>query len=233
MSSYNNFGVTTQDVVDLYPNVNASDMGGDTVIEDAIGRSVRRIVSLLPMNVSEILNNRVTQEQLAGPAFGGEGPTFQLGLGPIADADKEKILIYRQSGNTDGSKRACPTIANQEGTLGGTGNQTLTITGSQTTLLENEYLYITYVIDPSDPTFELESYADYVVYATAYELGSKLFDQETDSWKLVDEYKEIAAAYLTSLEAGGFVDTSIRALEFCNEIDPAGAEIVSVKKYRA
>ncbi len=231
MSDYNRFGVTESDVTDLYPNVNSSDMGGTAVIEAAIDRAVRRIISQLPQNVNEILTNRVTQEQLAGPAFGGEGPTFTLGLGPITDTSK--LLIYRQSGNTDGSKKTCPTVANQEGTLSGTGNQTLTITGTQNTLLENEYLYATYVIDPDDATFSLESYGDYVVYAAAYELGSKLFDQETASWKLVDEYKEIAAAYLTSLEAGGFVDVSIRALEFCKEIEPAGALVDSIRKTRA
>jgi len=167
VSDYNRFGVVAQDVIDLYPNVNADDMGGTSVIEDAIDRGVRRIMSVMPINVSEILNNRVTQEQLAGPAFGGEGPVFTLGLGPITDTDK--LLIYRQSGNTDGSKKTCPTVANQTGALSGTGNQTLTLTGDSTTLSENEYLYATYVIDPDDSTFELASYGDYVVYAADYE----------------------------------------------------------------
>ncbi len=231
MSNYNRFGVVAQDVIDLYPNVNATDMGGTAVIEDAIDRAVRRIVSQLPTNVSEILNNRVTQEQLAGPAFGGEGPTFTLGLGPITDTSK--LLIYRQAGNTDGTKRTCPTIENQEGTLSGTGNQTLTLTGDSVTLNKNEYLYATYIIDTTDVTFELQSYGDYVVYAAAFELGSKLFDQETASWVLVDKYEAIATEYLTTLKEGGFVDTSIRALEFCHEIEPAGPTVDSVRKTRA
>ena len=231
MSNYNSFGVATSDVTDLYPNVNATDMGGTAVIQAAIDRAVRKISSMLPTDVNEILNNRVTMEQLAGPAFGGEGPTFTLGLGPVATADATKLLLYRVW--SDSGKPQCPGTANQTGTLGSTGNQTLTLTGDTTTLAENEYLFATYVIDPTDATFSLESYGDYVVMAAGYELGSKLFDQETDSWKLVDEYKEQAQAYLDSLQAGGFVDNQIRAMEFCEEVEPAGSTVTTVKRYRA
>lgn len=233
MSNYNSFGVSVSDVTDLYPNVNATDMGGTSVIQAAIDRAVRRIASLLPNDVNEILNNRVTREQLAGPAFGDgtEGPTFQLGLGPIAAADVTKLLIYRVF--SDKGKPPCPQDSNQSGALGGTGNQTLTLTGASTTLSENEWLFVTYVIDPTDPTFSLDSYGDYVVMSAGFELGSKLFDQETDSWVLVDKYGELATQYLESLQAGGFVDDTIRAMEFCDEIEPAGAGIMSIRRPRA
>lgn len=235
MSDYNRFGVTAQKVLDLYPNVNATDMGGTSVIEDAIDRSVRRIASQIPLNVSEILNNEVTQEILVGPAFGGEGPTFTLGLGPIAEADKTKLRIYRVASASDGGKPSCPPVFedNQTGTLAGTGNQTLTLTGSSVTLVESEWLMISYRIDTNDATFTMPTYGDYVVYAAAAELGSKLFDQETDSWVLVDKYKDLATEYLTSLQAGGFVDNSIRSLEFCEEIEPADATVMSIRKSRA
>ena len=232
MSEYNRFGVIAANITDLFPNVSAADMGGTTVIEAAIDRAVRRIASLMPSNVHELLNNRVVKEQIVGNAFGGEGATFTLGLSPVADASK--ILIYRMAGDNGKPPECAPGMAaNQEGNLSGATNTTLTLTGASTTLNEGEYLYATYVVDTTDASFALPSYGDYVVYATAYELGSKLFDQETDSWSLVDEYKEMAAAYLEELKSGGFVDSSIRALEFCEEIEPAEASVQSIKRYRA
>ena len=225
---FNRFGVEYTDVTELFPNVSASDMGGQTVIENVIDRAVNRIAARLPDRVMRLLNYRVEYEILAGPAFGGEGPTFTLGLGPVASGDTGKLKIYVVSGNTDGSKpEICPGFnsENLTGSLGGTNNQTLTLTGTTTTLTEGQYLLATYVIDPEDSEFTLTSYADYVVYSSAYEIGSKLFYQEIDGWKLVDEYKELAEAYMNQLESNGFVDVTIRNLEFCNEIEPGGSQI--------
>ena len=220
----------------MFTNISATDLGGQTTIEAALERYERKLMSRVPERVHRLLTYRVENEILAGPAFGGEGPTFTLGLGPVATADATKLKLYRVVGNDDGSKPSvCPGVNtdNQTGTLGGTGNTTLTLTGSSTTLNEGEYLLATYVIDPTDATFELTNYADYVVYATAAELGAKVSTAETDTDPLVVTYQELAQSYLDELEKNGFVDNSIRSLEFCDEIEPADGTIGSVRKGRA
>ena len=244
-NDYNSFGVVEADITDLYPNVSATDMGGSAVIADAIDRAVLRLVNYIPKRVHDILTYRVQQEILAGPAFGGEGPTFTLGIGPIATADATTIKIYRVPGNIDGSKPStCPifTDDNETGTLGGTGNQTLTLTGTSTTLTENEWLMITYIIDPTDATFAMPSFAAYVVYSTAFELGAKLFDQETDTWKLVEDYQALAGdpdstttepfGFLKALMDGEFISDALRAMNFCDDVEPSGSEVQSVRKAR-
>jgi len=244
-NDYNTFGAVIADVIELYPATAEADYGPSGAIQAAMDRAVRRLVNYLPKRVHDTLTYRVTQEILAGPAFEGQGPTFTLGLGPIATADATNIKIYREQGNEDGSKPAvCPAFNadNQTGTLGGTGNQTLTLTGTNTTLSENEYLMITYIIDPTDATFTMPSFADYVIYSSAFELGAKLFDQETDTWKLVEDYQAFAGdpdaeanepfGLLKALMDGEFISDALRQMEFCENVEPAGSQIQSVRKAR-
>lgn len=240
MSNFNYFGAAFQDIIDLYPNVSVADFGGQTLIEDEMGRAVRRITNAMPAKVHELLTDKVTLEKLTGPAYAGQGPIFTLGLGPVLDDGSLKL--YRVTTSDGSAPSTCPTYHqdNQTGTLSGTGNQTLTLTGTDT-LSNGEYLYATYTIDPQDSAFSLPSLADYVVYSAGAVLGHKLFDQETDTWELVVTYERRAGdtddlnnkGIFHELKKGEFVTDAIRSLEFCESIEPAGATVGSIRKSRA
>lgn len=233
-NNYNSFGATTADVVELYPNVNATDMGGTAVIQNEMDRAVRRLVNAIPERLHRLLTYRVELERLAGPAYEGEGPTFTLGMGPITDTSTLKLYIVNSY-----EQPACPLFPedNQSGTLSGSGNQTLTLTSPRTTLEENDWLFATYVIDPTDAAFSIPSFADYVIYSTAATMGRKLFDQATDSWELVLKYERMAGdgdgeGIFQRLQSGQFITDQIRALEFCEEVEAAGDGINSLGKKR-
>jgi len=226
MTAYNGFGATAADIYELFPNADATTFGGETAVNNSITRCEARVLGVIPERQHRLLSHRVELECLASPAAGGE-TAFSVGLTPANDAS---VRMHRY-GYFPSEKPGYADFNMTEGTDYTVASGAITVTNA---LSLGEYLFATYTVAANDVAFSWELYKNVIVYLAGYELGDKTFTIGQESYKLVEDYKDIADSWMDMIQDGTMVPQEVRELCFWEDITPVTKSAMSTaRKYRA
>ncbi len=248
---FNQFGATPTQLLALYPGTVLADydgggVNGSAVITDALARISREVASSFTPEVYMQLTqvdcewlvryatlNQATSTFGITPIMAG---TAHLWLFPSL-ASMNSIDIWRQSPiyyvyDLDFFYRK-PVKGYNELLLG----QDYSISGSTVTWIRQlnagERIYATYDVNNADSAFAMPSVGDMVLLGAAAELGSRLYSEATQEWKLVTQYSDRYKAWLTSIGKGEWIPDELRALNYWKEVErKSDANVDSVRNYR-
>lgn len=255
MSRFNRFGAVYTDVVSMFPGTILADFdgggaNGQTVIEGVLDRIAREVASAFTPDVYKQLTE-VDCQEIVKYASSGQ-TTATLGLVP-AVAGTLHIWIYPPLASLELTERSDgapvddfwyrkPVLGYNE-----TSGFSLTAsTGAVTGLPElnaGDRVYASYDVDVDSASFSMASVKDIVLLGAAAELGSRLYSDAQQEWKLVEEYR---SRYRGSMQptnpesgqvgramAGTFVPDELRKLSYWNEVERKSEEgVSSVRLYR-
>lgn len=222
------FSATVDEILRMYPQTSATDFGGEEAIEDALQAHTDNIIGLLNPDIYNLLQN--PSLELVVKRATDQQTEAVLGLTPIADEGygATSVRLYRipfsytETTNTVDftNQQPCYKTAMfyeiaDEWDLISVNNLTGYITFDP--LSEDDLLYASYITDVQSLT--IVSLARAVRYGTAYEIGSKVYAVDTNSWKLVEEYKNIWEKSLETIESSSFIPSELRKLRWLNPIN--------------
>lgn len=229
---YNRFGAVYGSIVALYPGTDAADYGGQATIEEALDRAVDQVAQAMPEQVYRALATpdfeRIVARATAGqtvlpavarlPVIAG---TMHLWRGQPSDFLGRPVLLTEfGDGLAEQASSAFTLVA-------ATGVVTLA-----SGLILNDQVFVSYEADTSSGSFTAPSLGRLAVRGAAAELGSRLYSESNQEWKLVDAYRQ---AFLTDLEAlrtGALIPDEIRARVYWSEPTPRSSQVGSVVLHR-
>lgn len=256
MARYNRFGAVYTDVMAMFPGTILADYdgGGDsgqTIIEGVLDRIAREVASSMTPDVYKQFTE-VDCQQIVRYATAAQ-TTASLGLVPVI-AGTLHIWIYpplaalelnerSDGGPVDDFWYRKPVLGYNEET----GFSLNATTGAVTALRElnaGERVFASYDVDVDNAAFSMPSVKDIVVLGAAAELGSRLYSDASQEWKLVDEYRSRYRGAMQSTPgqeggtmgralAGTFVPDELRKLTYWSEVERKSDEGVgSFRRYR-
>ncbi len=96
-----------------------------------------------------------------------------------------------------------------------------------------ERVYASYDVTVTDSTFSLPSVRDIALLGSAAELGSRLYSEGTQEWKLVTQYAERYKEWLDRITKGVWIPDELRALNYWKDVETSSnPQISSVRVYR-
>lgn len=222
--SYNLFGALPADVYEMYPNAVADTFGGETAVTNAMIRGEAEVLASMPEDQNLQWTKRVEFEALIYPAVGGEA-TATCGFSPVVDYS---VRLYRYPDFPDAKPSFIYDDMPSDEYSVSSGIVTLV-----NPMLEGEWLFASYEIDPTDSTFAIQLYAQAVVYYACAELGKKTFTRGQEDYSLVDMYQKMSDDCIDSIRAGDKVPHEFRRLTFWEDIKPNSENsLMSLRKYR-
>ncbi len=248
---FNKFGASAADVIPMYPGTIEADYdgggsNGTAVIESVLDRIAREVAAALSPEAYKQITEVDCQEVVR---YAIQGQTsFTLGLAPIV-AGSVHMWIYppvsslelRQYGLYDYSSALNNDDYFRKPVLGygevATTDYVVTASSGAVsytgpTIGVGARVYASYNSDITAETFALPSAADLVLLGTAAELGSRLYSESMQEWKLVGSYADRYKAFIESASKNGWIPDEIRALTYFNEIEKTSSEVTSVRLYR-
>ncbi len=245
MSRFNKFGATADEVVAMYPGSVLADFdgggdSGETIIEGVLDRISREVaLALSPEAYAQM--TQVDCMEVVRYATQSQ-TSFNLGLAP-AVAGTLHLWIYpslaslelRTSGyaDTDGLDDLYrkPVMGVNEIPAGNYSESSEVITYPSGLSL-GQRVFASYDVDMD--SVEMPSMADVVLLGTAAELGSRLYSDATQEWKLVATYAENYKTHMAMIFEGKWIPDEIRALNYFNEVErKSDSGVSSVRLYRA
>ena len=240
---YNNFGLTTADVVALYPGTVASDFGGSAPIQSALDSATELVAAALTPQTFEALT-WPQLEMVEARATAGQG-TVQLGITPVIPkyvhiwkgqpvlfTTKPRMItdpFYTMGVGLSASTAyagyygTCTELDSSQFTATAAGLVTLMVP-----LVANDLVFATYKIDVTSPNYAEPSLAKIAVRIAGAELGARIYMSGDSQWGLVDMYAKQGAAYIEALRDGSMIPDQIRLLRWWDELErraPKGATV--------
>ncbi len=246
---FNSFGATPTQLIAKYPGTVLADYdgggtNGSAVITATLEAIAREVSSAFTASVYSQLT-QVDCEEVVRYATDGQ-TTATVGMPTIA-AGTLHLWAYPSlaalNGHTNGTAidggfeydlwYRKPVVGYNELVLG----TDYSISGSTITFIiprtVGERIYASYDTDPANASYAMPSVADIVLLGSAGELGSRLYSEGTQEWKLVTQYAERYKEWLTKIMAGEWIPDEIRKLNYWTEAERVSStEVTTVRRYR-
>ncbi len=251
MARLNRFGAVHTQIVSMYPGTVVPDYdgggaNGQTVIESVLDRIAREVSAAMTPDTYRQMTE-VDCEQVVMAASQGQ-TSFSLGMTPVIAGSvhvwrypslaSQEIRNwgltpdYATNWQSDDWFRK-PVIGYNEVS---TSDYTVTLSTGAVSfpagLSQYERVYASYNVDISSATFSMASLQDITLLGTAGELGSRLYSESTQEWKLVTQYQERYKAAIENMLAGKWIPDELRALTYWTDVERQSDTVVSVRSYR-
>ncbi len=248
---FNKFGATYAQVMSMYPGSILTDYdgggaAGQAVIESVLDRIAREVAAAMSPDAYKQITEVDCQEVVR---YATEGQTsFTLGLIPVISGTlhlwiyppvaTQEIRDYGINGTpytmTSDYYYRKPVMGYGEVATADyslvTSTGVITYNGPAISL--GSRVYASYDTDITSVSYALPSAADLVLLGTAAELGSRIYSESTQEWKLVTQYAERYKAALELAGAGKWIPDELRALTYFTELEKDSEQVSSVRLYR-
>ncbi len=246
---FNSFGASAAQLIAKYPGTVLADYdgggsNGSAVITATLESISREVASAFTAEVYKQLT-QVDCEEVVRYATDGQ-TTATVGM-PTITAGTLHLWAYPSlaalNGHTNGTAidggfeydmwYRKPVVGYNELTLGvdySVSGATITFIVPRTV---GERIYASYDTDAANASFALPSIADIVLLGSAAELGSRLYSEGTQEWKLVTGYAERYKDWLDRITKGTWIPDEVRKLLYWNEVERVSeSEVTTVRRYR-